>query len=456
MVLDFDAEFDGNHALHVAWSYIVPNMYQVKEVRYAHSLDAGHTWSTPIVIDEAPQGDPDFIRLAIPVVKANGPAVHIIWGGGGIIGVGRRHRVSTDYGSTWNETQSVFGDLHGVAGTDSAMFDSLGRLHLFGQWRWPQGIYHAVWTAGQWNEPRLIYLIAKDSNDILGDRVHAQWFGAALSVNDQFLLAFETCGGGCGDTSTWPANPIGFALYSEGPLDGLPLLTSVSSADFTAGRPAAPEMIAAGFSIDLASASAAATQLPLPLKLGGVEVEVTDSSDARFSAELLFVSPTQVNYLIPAGTASGQARVYVRRDGDLAAAGVIDISRVAPGVFTVNAAGTGIAAASWLRIAADGKSTEGLLFDPKTLQPVAVSNDTTLGQLYLILYGTGFRGFADKVTATIGGIFVPVLGASPQGQFSGLDQINIGPLPPQVAGGEREIALIADGAKANPVTVLLK
>jgi uncharacterized protein (TIGR03437 family) len=431
-------------------------VYQVKEVRYAHSLDAGHTWSTPVVIDEAPPDDPDFIRLAIPVVKADGPTVHIIWGGGGIIGVGRRHRVSNDFGSTWQEAKSVFGDLHGVAGTDSAIFDSLGRLHLFGQWRWPQGIYHAIWTAGQWNDPELVYLIAKDSNDILGDRVHAQWFAADLSRKDQFLLAFETCGGGCGDTSTWPANPIGFALHSEGPLDGLPLFTSVSSADFAAGRPAAPEMIAAGFGVNLANSLLAVTELPLPLNLGGVEVEVTDSGGSSSLADLFFVSPKQINYLVPAGTAEGAASVHVRRNGNLVAAGIINVAHVAPAVFAVNAMGTGVAAASWLRIGPGGAATEGPVFDPQTLKATPLDNDTKLGRLYLILYGTGFRGFTDGVTATVGGSPVSVLGAVPQEQFRGVDQINIGPLPPDLASGELKIALIADGIEANHVTVLLK
>ena len=42
----------------------------------------------------------------------------------------------------------------------------------------------------------------------------------------------------------------------------------------------------------------------------------------------------------------------------------------------------------------------------------------------------------------------------PQGQFVGLDQINIGPLPRSLAGrGEVNILLTADGKPANTVTV---
>ena len=48
---------------------------------------------------------------------------------------------------------------------------------------------------------------------------------------------------------------------------------------------------------------------------------------------------------------------------------------------------------------------------------------------------------------------VPVLGAVPQGQFVGLDQINIGPLPRSLVGrGTINILLTADGKRANVVT----
>ena len=44
--------------------------------------------------------------------------------------------------------------------------------------------------------------------------------------------------------------------------------------------------------------------------------------------------------------------------------------------------------------------------------------------------------------------------STPQGQFVGLDQINIGPLPRSLAGrGEVNVVLTADAKQANPVTV---
>ena len=57
--------------------------------------------------------------------------------------------------------------------------------------------------------------------------------------------------------------------------------------------------------------------------------------------------------------------------------------------------------------------------------PVSLGPSTE--QVYLELYGTGFRN-AKNFTATVGGLSVPVLGAAATSQFVGEDQVNIGPV----------------------------
>ena len=72
----------------------------------------------------------------------------------------------------------------------------------------------------------------------------------------------------------------------------------------------------------------------------------------------------------------------------------------------------------------------------------------------MLLFGTGERGFTSQIAASVGSEDVPVLAAVPQGQFVGLDQINIGPLPRMLRGlGEIEIPITADGKQSNAVTV---
>jgi uncharacterized protein (TIGR03437 family) len=75
--------------------------------------------------------------------------------------------------------------------------------------------------------------------------------------------------------------------------------------------------------------------------------------------------------------------------------------------------------------------------------------------VYLLLYGTGLRnrGSLGTVSVTIGGEPVEVLYVGPQGQFPGLDQINVR-VPGRLAGrGNVEVRLSVAGRMANPVTV---
>jgi len=76
--------------------------------------------------------------------------------------------------------------------------------------------------------------------------------------------------------------------------------------------------------------------------------------------------------------------------------------------------------------------------------------------VYLVLFGTGIRGRSSlaAVSATVGGVAVPVVFAGDSGQFVGLDQVNIGPLPRSLKGaGQAIVLLTVDGNTANTVTV---
>ena len=229
---------------------------------------------------------------------------------------------------------------------------------------------------------------------------------------------------------------------------------SVSSASFGPGQALAAEVIAAGFGPGLATGTAAATETPLPTELLGTSVQVTDSQGVTRAAALFFVSAGQINYLIPQGTAPGTATIRVNSGTGAVIEGTIQIDAVAPSVYSANSQGTGVAAAFFLRVNPDSSRTQELLFDPATGASVPVDISPQSGQVFLLLFGTGFRGFQNAVTATVGGQNVLVLGAVPQGEFVGLDQINIGPLPPALGGGgEVDIVLTADGKTANTVVV---
>jgi uncharacterized protein (TIGR03437 family) len=231
--------------------------------------------------------------------------------------------------------------------------------------------------------------------------------------------------------------------------------TSVSSASFAAGRPLSANMIASGFGAGLATGVLANTQATLPTSLLGTSVMVTDSAGVARPAPLFAVAPNQINYLVPAGTALGAARITVTSGTGTTIRGTADIARTSPGLYTANLQGNGVASAFSLTAAPSGVQTQALIFDPNTLAPVPV--DLTAGDVYLLLFGTGIRGYQQSVTATVGGESIPVLGAVAQGQFAGLDQVNIGPLPATLRGrGELPIVLRVDGQAANTVTVVVK
>jgi uncharacterized protein (TIGR03437 family) len=84
---------------------------------------------------------------------------------------------------------------------------------------------------------------------------------------------------------------------------------------------------------------------------------------------------------------------------------------------------------------------------------------STPGDVYIALFGSGLRGHSSlaNVTATIDGEEVPVFFVGPQGEFAGLDQVNLGPLPRTLAGrGEVEILITINGRSSNPVVVVLE
>jgi len=129
---------------------------------------------------------------------------------------------------------------------------------------------------------------------------------------------------------------------------------------------------------------------------------------------------------------------------------------VAAGSLKTNASGEGVAAARFLFVAANGDRTEANVFSGAPPQAVPIDLGEEGDQVFLLLFGTGFRN-ASNASATVGGLPVPVLGFVAQGEFVGLDQGNIGPLPRDLMGaGEVDVNLSFDGQAANTVTVRIQ
>jgi uncharacterized protein (TIGR03437 family) len=183
----------------------------------------------------------------------------------------------------------------------------------------------------------------------------------------------------------------------------------------------APGSLATLFAPASSTGSASATP-PWPTSLGGISLEVRDSAGATHLAPLLYVSPTQINFRVPAGTALGEATLAIVGDSGTAEAGSMQVEAVAPGFFTAD---------GWPMFTAVMVEPDGTQV-PVAAEPIPLS---TAGDrpIYLSFFGTGFAGAnTDNVTVSINGTRVPVVYAGPQ-ETPGVDQINIR-LVPEVLG----------------------
>ncbi|MGH9938174.1 MAG: hypothetical protein ACREAM_18165, partial [Blastocatellia bacterium] len=240
-----------------------------------------------------------------------------------------------------------------------------------------------------------------------------------------------------------------------------PPLAAVSAASFR-GAMLAPESIASLFGVGMAGTTQSASGLPLPAAIAGSQVVVRDSTGNARPAPLFFVSPAQINFLTPPGTASGVATVKATLNDGFVACGLATITNVAPGLFTANASGQGVTAALALRVEPNGSQTYEPVarFDPaqNMFVPVPIDLGPEGDQVFLILYGTGIRysGSLANVTLTIGGVAVGALYAGAVPGLEGLDQVNA-LLPRSLMGrGAVDVALTVDGRKANTARVSIK
>jgi uncharacterized protein (TIGR03437 family) len=231
-----------------------------------------------------------------------------------------------------------------------------------------------------------------------------------------------------------------------------------NAASFT-GVAVAPNSIVSLFGANLAAGTAVATTKPLPTTLAGTTLTLTDSASSAHAIPLFFVSRGQINCFIPAEAALGAATLRLTNERGDSASLQIEIAPIAPGVFTADSSGVGVAAAVVLRVAGDGSRSDALTFvfdEDEGFQAVPIDLGPAGDQVYLVLFATGIGGNR-TVTATVGGEAVPVLFAGAQGEFVGLDQANIGPLPRSLAGrGDAPIVLTVEGLETNTVTVQIR
>jgi uncharacterized protein (TIGR03437 family) len=218
-------------------------------------------------------------------------------------------------------------------------------------------------------------------------------------------------------------------------------LTVVNGASY--GSAVAPDSLATIFGASLAQATASATldangQLPTVLASTSVEIN-------GVLAPLFYVSPGQINLVVPGGLTAGTATVLIRSTtSGSTKSGTALVSASAPGIFTSDASGAGPGA---ILNAVTYRAAPFLVQTPEN------GADT---RTRIAVYGTGLRD-ADSVTAqaqdTAGNYSLTVEYAGAAPGYFGLDQVNL-LLPPDLDGaGTVSLSLTADGSAANVVTL---
>ena len=281
--------------------------------------------------------------------------------------------------------------------------------------------------------------------------------GGAATVEASFSFGDEILARASADVAAAGTQPLG-SVNAGVQITGS-AVAFLSAASFAGGPVLAPDSIVAAFGANLAAATEVAAGLPLPTSLAGTTVTITDSAGAQLPAPLFFVSANQINYLLPTAAAEGVATVTIRNRDGVASTGLLRIAPVAPGLFSANANGTGVAAAYVLRVAANGAqlTEEVARFDATANRfvPVPIDFGPAGDRLFLVLFGSGLRKRTslDNVSASIAGLALPAAFASSAPGFAGLDQVNL-ELPRSLAGrGLANLILTVDGAAANTVQV---
>ena len=283
-----------------------------------------------------------------------------------------------------------------------------------------------------------------------------QFYTATLLSGGKVLVA----GGYDGDYDSFGTYLSSAELFDPG-LPQAGTVTNVSAASYRLTG-LASEAIASGFGTNLATATSGVVTLPLPTQLAGTTIKVKDSAGIERLSPLFYVSPQQVNYQIPPGTATGAATVTITSSNGMVSTGLALIHAVAPSLFAANANGQGVAAAMAQRVKADGSHSYEALAEFDATQNKFVARPLDLGaatdQVYLVLFGTGIRSRSalTAVIATIGSAYGKVSYAGAQPEFVGVDQVNV-LLPRNLIGrGEVEVLLTVETQLANPVRISIR
>ena len=225
----------------------------------------------------------------------------------------------------------------------------------------------------------------------------------------------------------------------------------VSSATFAAGPMAANSWVTV-YGSNLSATTRGWTDSDflnggLPFSLDGVSVVLTGAPRLAYVG---YVSPTQVNFLLPSNLAPGTVQVQVRNPAGISTQVPITVQANAPQLFT-----------------ADGKYLMATHLDGTLVGKGGASPPASAGET-IVLYGTGLgatnpalivgqvptqpASLTGTPQVTIGGADAKVVSAGVVPGTAGLYQLNV--QVPAVSGGDQPV-FCSNGGGVNSATMLI-
>ena len=206
-------------------------------------------------------------------------------------------------------------------------------------------------------------------------------------------------------------------------------MSVTNGASFDPSQPIAAGSFATIFGQNLCSQAMVADWIApdrLPTALGGCSVAVGGAP-----AMMQYISPTQINFIMPRSVASGTSTITVQNGSQMSMGSVI-IGASGPGMFSLNGMGIG----------------EGAMLNG-TMWKMGPFSTTTNGQpTYVSMYVTGLD-MSMAPTVAVGGIPVDVVWFGSAPGYAGLQQINV-QLPSGMAGvGRVPVTVMSNGQVSN-------
>ena len=166
--------------------------------------------------------------------------------------------------------------------------------------------------------------------------------------------------------------------------------------------------------------------------MGARKIVVRDMNGKEAAARFLFISPNQINFVMPTGLTEGACAIKLLDSNDnVRWADLPLLYFTKPSLFTANADGKGVPAALLVRVKPGNvQSFEPLMqYDQqqKKWVPLPIDLGPETETVFLVLYGTGWRNYPATDIRTyvqLADVDCEVTYVGSQLVFAGLDQIN--------------------------------